>query len=471
VSKSAFAWLIPLSLSLLACRLDPQAGLRRMTHATGVKVLIVGIDGLSPRLVERFIHQGGLDATRRLIERGSHGVLLSENPTISPALWTTIATGRSRRAHGVKDFVTQREGARSGLVGSHDRRTHALWTMASAAGRSVGFAGWWATWPSEAVNGWMVSDRMAEDRWTRWTKAERGKALTFPEPLAEELVSQIVHPMSLGARDVLEIVELKGAEVAEFESATAPVYAHAVSVLKFAYASQLSLERMTETLLARGQPDLASVFLIANDPISHTFWHYFQPAAFPPFGEDLEPQAIERLGRAIPNIYRHNDAFIARLQTLVSPETVILVLSDHGFEASKQLPKVELTDEDFRQREAQRGGGEGAAAEVAVGQTGYHTLRGAIIAAGGPIRQGAVPKDATIHDIAPTVLALLGLPIGEDMDGRVLDELIDPAFLARFPVRRIPSYETLLPKAAQDPSLQDEDQERLEMLRSLGYIQ
>ncbi len=433
-----------------------------MTHSTGVKVLIVGIDGLSPRLVERFIHQGGLDATRRLIERGSHGVLLSENPTISPALWTTIATGRSRRAHGVKNFVTQRDGGRSGLVGSHDRRTHALWTMASAAGRSVGFAGWWATWPAEAVNGWMVSDRMAEDRWTRWTKAERGKALTFPESLGEDLVSQIVHPMSLVARDVLEIVELQGTEIAEFDRATEPVYAHAASVLKFAYASQLSLERMTETLLARGQPDLASVFLIANDPISHTFWHYFQPAAFPPFGDELEPRAIERLGRAIPNIHRHNDAFIARLQTLVSPETVILVVSDHGFEASKRLPKAKLTEEDFRDRDA---------AEVAVGQTGHHTLRGTIIAAGGPIRQGAVPKDATIHDIAPTVLALLGLPIGEDMDGRVLDELIDPAFLQRFPVRRIPSYETLLPKAAQDLSRQDEDQERLEMLRSLGYIQ
>lgn len=433
-----------------------------MTHATGVKVLIVGIDGLTPRLLDRFLADGRLDVTRRLIERGAYGTLLSENPTISPALWTTIATGRSRRAHGVKNFVAQREGGRSGLVGSHDRRTHALWTMASAAGRSVGFAGWWATWPAEEVNGWMVSDRLMEGRWVRWTKAERGRALTYPEPLADELVSRIVDPLSLRATDVSEIVELAGREVAEFDQAKEPVYAHAASVLKFAWASQLSLERMTENLLARGQPDLASVFLIANDPISHTFWHYFQPGAFPPFGDDLEPRAIERLGQAIPNIHRHNDAFIARLQTLVSPETVILVISDHGFEASKRLPKAKLTEEDFRDRDA---------GEVAVGQTGHHTLRGTIIAAGGPILKGAVPKEARIHDIAPTVLALLGLPVGEDMDGRVLDELIDPAFLARFPVRRIPSYETLLPKAAQDQGLQDEDQERLEMLRSLGYIQ
>ena len=453
-----------------SCRTDSLTELRRGSHSTGVKVLIVGIDGLTPRLVDQFVAEGQMEVTRGLIERGSYGVLHSENPTISPALWTTIATGRSRRAHGIKDFVATRDGSRRGLVGSHDRRTHALWTMASAAGRTVGFAGWWATWPAEPVNGWLVSDRMAEDRWTRWTKAERSRALAYPESLTEELVSQIVDPMSLRAKDGREIVELEGAETEEFDRATEPIYAHAASVLKFAYAGQLSIERMADGLMAKGQPDLASVFLIASDPISHTFWHYFQPGAFPRFGEDLEAGAIERLGRAIPNIYRHNDGVVGRLLDRVSPDTVVLLVSDHGFQASKRLPKPKLTDDDFRERDRQQAEGDDGG-EVAVGQSGNHNLHGVLIAAGGPILKGAQPRKARIHDITPTVLALLGLPVAEDMDGRVLEELIDPAFLARFPVRRIPSYEKLLPQAVRDPTLKDEDQERLEMLRSLGYIQ
>jgi predicted AlkP superfamily phosphohydrolase/phosphomutase len=457
-----------------SCRrapIEPVEAWRRAAHQTGVKVLLVGIDGLSPRLVDRFAAEGALPVTSDLIARGSYGVLRSENPTISPALWTTIATGRSRRAHGIKNFVARREGGRDGLVGSHDRRTHALWTIASAAGREVGFAGWWATWPAEAVDGWIVSDRLTEGRWVRWTKAERGTALAYPEALAPELLRQVVDPLSLRSQDVAEIVELVGSEAAEFDGAQEPILAHAASVLKFAWAGQRSIERVSENLLARGQPELTSVFLIANDPISHTFWHYFEPTAFPPFGADLEPRAIERLGRAIPNIYAHNDRALRRLLALVDPATVVILVSDHGFEASRRLPKVQLTDEDFKERDRRRAAGEAPEAQVAVGQSGNHSLRGVFLAAGGPIASGKPPVEARIHDVAPTILALLGLPIADDMDGRVLEEIFDPEFLRRFPVRRVPSYETLLPKAVHETQLEDEDRERLEMLRSLGYIQ
>jgi predicted AlkP superfamily phosphohydrolase/phosphomutase len=64
----------------------------------------------------------------------------------------------------------------------------------------------------------------------------------------------------------------------------------------------------------------------------------------------------------------------------------------------------------------------------AFGPTGDHRMDGVLIAAGPPFRPGALPEGATLLDVAPTVLHLLGVPVPGDMDGRVLAELLDPSF-------------------------------------------
>src|SRR5262249_52496305 len=62
----------------------------------------------------------------------------------------------------------------------------------------------------------------------------------------------------------------------------------------------------------------------------------------------------------------------------------------------------------------------------AFGPTGDHRLEGVLIAAGPAFRPNAAPRDAVLLDIAPTVLHLLGVPVPDDMDGRVLTELLEP---------------------------------------------
>jgi predicted AlkP superfamily phosphohydrolase/phosphomutase len=63
----------------------------------------------------------------------------------------------------------------------------------------------------------------------------------------------------------------------------------------------------------------------------------------------------------------------------------------------------------------------------AFGPTGDHRTTGVLIAHGHAFRAGAAPEGATLFDIAPTVLHLLGVPVPEDMDGRVLTEILDPS--------------------------------------------
>jgi hypothetical protein len=50
---------------------------------------------------------------------------------------------------------------------------------------------------------------------------------------------------------------------------------------------------------------------------------------------------------------------------------------------------------------------------------------------------------ASILDVAPTLLYLLGLPVARDMQGRVLTEMLEPGYAREHPLTFIPSYEGL----------------------------
>jgi len=99
------------------------------------------------------------------------------------------------------------------------------------------------------------------------------------------------------------------------------------------------------------------------------------------------------------------------------------------------------------------------------GKPGGHRLYGVFVASGQDIRSGELGVEATIVDVAPTLLHLMGVPVGSDMDGQVLG-IFRPE---SEPGRRPPSftsYETVEVQAAHD-----EDTEQLrERLRALGYI-
>jgi predicted AlkP superfamily phosphohydrolase/phosphomutase len=99
---------------------------------------------------------------------------------------------------------------------------------------------------------------------------------------------------------------------------------------------------------------------------------------------------------------------------------------------------------------------------------GRHHPEGVFLAIGPGIRRGALVDGARIIDITPTILYALGLPVPEDLDGRVLTEAFTSEYLAANPVRRGPP--TRPPAPVQ--SRQDEYANAVieERLRALGYL-
>jgi predicted AlkP superfamily phosphohydrolase/phosphomutase len=103
-----------------------------------------------------------------------------------------------------------------------------------------------------------------------------------------------------------------------------------------------------------------------------------------------------------------------------------------------------------------------------IGVSGFHRLDGVLIAKGPGIRAGVKLEGATLVDLAPTILYLMGSRVPDDMDGRVLTELFEKGVVEAHPVLHAEA-DPEVARPAMD--LSSEDQEAvLNRLRGLGYV-
>jgi predicted AlkP superfamily phosphohydrolase/phosphomutase len=100
---------------------------------------------------------------------------------------------------------------------------------------------------------------------------------------------------------------------------------------------------------------------------------------------------------------------------------------------------------------------------------GTHRRDGILIAHGKSFKKDAEIKGARLIDMAPTILYLMGQPVPEDMDGRVLEELFDPAFVAANRVQVGSSADLDTGRAGEYSAEEAAIVE--ERLKALGYIE
>lgn len=70
------------------------------------KVVILGLDGLSPHLVEKYWENGDLPNLKKLAEQGSYRRMRTTTPGVSPVAWSSFQTGVNPGKHGIFDFLT-----------------------------------------------------------------------------------------------------------------------------------------------------------------------------------------------------------------------------------------------------------------------------------------------------------------------------------------------------------------------------
>lgn len=126
------------------------------------KFLLLGIDGFEPSLAKKFMDAGEMPALKTFLEKGSARedlVLLGAMPTVTPPLWTTLATGAYPNTHGITCFFGQHPDHLDEIVYNLDsRRSKAepLWNVMAEDGEMKTLVWHWpgSSWPptSESPN-------------------------------------------------------------------------------------------------------------------------------------------------------------------------------------------------------------------------------------------------------------------------------------------------------------------------------
>ena len=151
--------------------------------------------------------------------------------------------------------------------------------------------------------------------------------------------------------------------------------------------------------------------------------------------------------------YKFHDLILGRLMALAGQDTTIILCSDHGYLSDHLRPK-ETPHEP-------------------AGPAAWHREYGVIAMAGPGIKRGERVYGASLLDITPTVLTLLGLPAAKDMDGKILTQAIDQPAHA-LPIM-IDSWEDVPGDAGMHDKAKREDpfaaQQAMRQLVELGYIE
>lgn len=404
------------------------------------KVVILGVDGMDWRIIDPLIEQGKLPNIAGLIERGTRADFRSLEPVMkSPIIWTTIATGKGPQKHGIADFLDGTDQAP--LYNSNGWLARPIWDILSADGYTVGVINWMVTWPAQPVNGYMVTERILY-------RPEDGfapeKRVTYPEGLADELAP---HARPLADVDVAELAPLLSGTAWKDDPGSS--LAAAVQTLRDVYGNDETVRSVAKYLLdSREQPDFFAVYFGGIDMSSHFFWGPMDPSSV---DIQMAPEMVAACSDIIPRYYERMDGILGEILDRLDDDSTIILCSDHGFGGPRRTP-----------------GG------IKLG-IWMHRPTGVIVAAGPGIAAGADLRDASVFDVTPTILALLGKPVARDMDGFVMTDAISEELLREHPVRYIDSYETGERRAARadtgiagDPAIDDEIRERL---KSLGYIE
>ena len=441
-----------LALLLAACG-GSEAPVGGQSASARPKVAILCADGATFAVIDPLLAAGKLPHIADLIARGARCVLQSADPPkASPVLWATIFTGASKEQHGILSFTALQPDGSTRIYGSTDRKLPALWNLVCARGGTAGVVGNLNTWPAEAVDGYVVSDRFARGDYGRDPAVRAvSSRVTYPEALLDELHPLLPGPDAPSREELARLGTFTDAEwtALQHSNDADAELRNGLLALRFGWTTQQgNLAAALHLLETRPQPDVFIVFLELTDRVGHHFWHAYRPEDAAGGAEAVPAEWRERWSNVVPGAYEVLDGAVGALLERLGPDTTVFIISDHGMQGSG-------------------GNGGDPAQPSAVGGSGKHHRDGVLIAAGPAIRREGYAV-ATIWDVAPTVLAALGLPGSEQFEGRVLATLLDPRFVAAHPQAAPLADPPTVP--SPDAPESGPQAQYLEQLQAFGYV-
>lgn len=261
------------------------------------KVLVIGLDALTPRLVEKWVAEDRLPNIGRFLSQGAWGQMESVPNRNSAPAWSTMVTGLNPGKHGIYWFTEDdpKNYAYKFINGSY-RRGKAFWRVLSEEGQKVGVINVPLSFPAEDVNGVFVSG--------------------VDSPSADD--PRFTHPSDLRH----EVKRAAGGEYYVYPALARYVIGGETDEgLRRLHSSIDKRAAVAEHLMTTKPWDTFMVVFTESDVVQHFFWrHMDEPAEGDPANHT----------DAIRDTYEHLDEVVGNLMKVVGPDTLVMLVSDHG---------------------------------------------------------------------------------------------------------------------------------------------
>jgi predicted AlkP superfamily phosphohydrolase/phosphomutase len=261
------------------------------------RVLIIGLDAFTPGLVEKWVADSRLPNVANFLRDGAWGAMNSVPNRNSAPAWSTMVTGLNPGKHGIF-FFTEDNPDRYDykFVNGSFRHGRAFWSVLSDEGQRVCVMNVPLSFPAEPVNGAMISG--------------------LDTPSADD--PRFTHPPELRHR------------IKEWAGGNYPIYPGIKNFMMSGQADQ-ALDQthraidirasVARQLMSAEEWDAFMVVFVEADQIQHFFWRQM---------EDPSPKDSARERSAIQDIYEHLDRVVGDLVKEAGPDTIVVLVSDHG---------------------------------------------------------------------------------------------------------------------------------------------
>jgi predicted AlkP superfamily phosphohydrolase/phosphomutase len=366
-------------------------------------VVVIGVNGMELDIIRPLLLQGKMPNLASVIKRGAYGKLRTLAAPNCPRVYSTLFTSTKPEEHGVSGFIVGGITANTNML-----KEEPIWSVLSKGGVTVGMANVPATFPVMPVNGYMISGML-----TRGKNCEDG-VLCAPK-LSEVQGGDAIYPAPLKA----ELLKNVGDFYIDCERmpAASDLKGHETEVID-AWLSKVQLIRDQQTQLFD--------YLLDHHPTEFTWLaqscedrtgHWLYPIA--PYNAGYNPKINSVRPDAFPHQYVAFDKVLGAILKHVDDNTYVFIVSDHGI---KPLREFEETDP-HAHMDHEKTTPVVAKHDFADGDD----VPGSFFAMGPGIKHDLrlMGFEASVYDLAPTILHIYGIQQPMQMRGHVLSEIFE----------------------------------------------
>jgi len=365
------------------------------------RVIVIGVNGMEWDILRPLLLEGKLPNLAGLIKRGVYGKLRTVSAPNCPRVYSTISTSTRPDEHGVTGFIVGGITANSNML-----KEEPIWSILSRNNVSVGMANVPATFPVMPVNGYMVSGMLTRGKncedgvlcAPKLSEVEGGDAV-YPASLKSELLKNVGN-FYIDCERMPSAEELNG-----HESEVIETWLNKVQQIRD------QQQRLFDYLLSAHPTDFTWMVQSCEDRTGH--WLY--PIA--PYNAGYNPKIASIKPDAFPSQYVAFDKVLGTILKHTNDQTYVFIISDHGIKPLREFedtnPHAHMDHEKTTPVIAKHDFADG------------DDVPGSFIAAGPNIKSNfrLMGFDASVYDIAPTILHIYGIKPLSQMRGRVLEEI------------------------------------------------